>query len=407
MKAAFIACEYNPFHNGHKHHIDESRKNGADYIVCIMSGNFVQRGDIAVAEKHIRAKTALLSGADLVLELPLKFAVSTASLFAEGFVKTAKACGIEGFFSFGAKDDIGALKAVSQIIFSDDAENFANDCITSGMNYPSAKALYLNGYKNGKYSSTLEDANNILALEYLNAIDKFYPNAEAFAVYRKGAMHDSDEITEGFTSAGNIRRMLYREISDGDFINNVYSIRELIPDATFETLLDSFSKGAFPADKNKFNTTALSRLYNLEPQFISQINNVNGGLENRITDAINRSADLDDLYELVKTKAFTHSRIRQIILNAVLGITREDITSDVSYIRVLGFNDKGRALLNTMRKTASLPVISNLSQADLNNPKIFRDVRLDSLAGKLFNLCVPCPLSGNPEYDIPPVYIKD
>ena len=407
MKVAFIASEYNPFHNGHEYHIRETKKSGVDAVVCIMSGNFVQRGDIAVASKHIRAKTALMSGADLVIELPLKYAVSTASLFAEGFVRTAKATGLDGIFSFGAKNDITELNKVKDIIYSEDAEKFANECISSGVNYPSAISQFLKMHDEGKYSDILDDANNILSLEYLNAIDKFFPEASAMSVHRKGAMHDSSQISEDITSAGNIRRMLYEDISDNDFINNIYSFKEYVPEHVFNELLMTYSSGLFPANKGKFEISLLSRLISCSPEYLSSVNNVNGGLENRIFEAINRSSDLESLYESVKTKAFTHARIRQIVLSAALGVTRDDINAGISYIRVLGFNDKGRALLNSMRKKSSLPIITNLSQADLTDERTKRDVYIDSLAGKLFNLCLPCPISGNPEYDIPPVYIKN
>ncbi len=407
MKVAFIASEYNPFHNGHKYHIDETRRLGADYVVCIMSGNFVQRGDIAVASKHLRARAAVMEGADLVIELPLKFAVSTASLFAEGFVKTAKATGLDGFFSFGSKDDIDTLKAVKSVIYSDEAETFAADAIAAGINYPSAKANYLRSYLDGRYVDVLDDANNILALEYLNAIEKYFPEATATSVNRKGVMHDSDEISGNISSAGNIRRILYRDIPSDDYINNIYDFRSFTTDAVFNELLKAYSQEIFPSDRNKFETVVFSRLSGLSPAYFSTINNVNGGLENRICEAINRTSDIGELYDLVKTKAFTHSRIRQIILAAALGITRDDINAGLSYIRVLGFNDKGRALLNIMRKSALLPVITNLSQADPANKCTRRDIFLDSLAGKLFNLCLPCPLKGNPEFDTPPVYIKD
>ena len=139
----------------------------------------------------------------------------------------------------------------------------------------------------------------------------------------------------------------------------------------------------------------------------SRVNNVNGGLENRIYEAVSRSSDFNELYNLVKTKAFTHSRLRQIILSSVLGITRDDINSGLSYIRVLAFNDKGRALLALMREAAAIPVITNLSQADSSDHKAMRDAFLDKNAGKLYNLCLPCPQKGNPEYDTPPVYIKN
>ncbi len=407
MNTAFIASEYNPFHNGHLHHIEETRKNGAENVICIMSGNFVQRGTIAVAEKHIRAKTAILSGADLVIELPLKYAISTASYFAEGFIKTAKATGLEGFISFGAKDPIEGLQQVKDIIFSNEAEEFANKCIAEGISYPKAKSLYIEKNAPENLTSVLNDANNVLALEYLKSKDKFFDEAGVFAVTRKGTMHDSDEINGNITSAGNIRRILYDEISDEDSINRIFEIKNLVPDTVFSELLYSYSSGSFPSLPEKFELAQFSRLLSITKEDFSKVNNVTGGLENRIIEGLSRCNGITELCDFVKSKIFTHSRLRQIMLAACLGITKQQLDAPLQYIRVLAFNDKGRALLNNMRKSASVPVITNISQADTSNTFTAIDVRADILAGKLFNLCLPCPMPGNPEYDIPPVYIKN
>lgn len=407
MINAFIASEYNPFHNGHQHHIEETRKSGADNVICIMSGNFVQRGSIAVAEKHIRAKAAILSGADLVIELPLKYAISTASYFADGFIKTAKATGLPGFISFGAKDSLETLIQVKNIIFSYEAEEFSTKCISEGISYPKAKSLYLEKYGSLALSEALSDANNVLALEYLRAKDNYFPEADAVAIERKGTSHDSDDICGNITSAGNIRRILYNEISENDYINRIYEIQKLVPEAFFNELLPAYSAGTFPASTENFELIQFARLLSLTKDDFLKINNVTGGLENRIIEGLSRCNNVNELCDFVKSKVFTHSRLRQIMLSACLGISKEHLDAPLQYIRVLAFNDKGRALLNTMRKSASVPVITNISQADTSNSLTKIDVRADILAGKLFNLSLPCPLQGNPEYDIPPVYVKE
>ena len=219
-------------------------------------------------------------------------------------------------------------------------------------------------------------------------------------------MHDSDEISENITSAGNIRRRIYNEICDDDFINNIFSIKDFLPENVFSMYLEAFSAGIFPSSIEKFDTACYSRLISASRDDFTKINNVIGGLENRISEAIARNSTIEEVCDNVKTKAFTHSRIRQILLSASLGVTKEDINSDISYIRVLGFNETGRNLLNKMRKTSLCPVITNLSQANSIGDTAKRDISNDYTAGKLFNLCLPCPLKGNPEFDIPPVYIK-
>lgn len=403
LRIGFIASEYNPFHNGHKYHIEKTKQLGADAVVCVMSGNFVQRGDIAVAEKHVRAKTALMSGADLVVELPLKYAVSTASYFAEGFVKTAAATGLEGFISCGATADKSSLETICDYCFSEDAELFAAEKIAEGINYPRAKAIYLKNTLGAEYSEMFAEPNNILALEYINAKRKFAPDFDFYTVSRIGAAHDSEKTSGSFSSASNLRGLIY----SAENINYLSEqIREFTPEKVADLLVEEFAEGRFVSSVQKFNAVSMSRLLCIDSDFLNRINNVNGGLDNRILKNIRICSSISEIADKTKSKIHTHSRIRQILLNAVLGITRDDLLADPSYIRVLGFNDNGRKVLNLMRNTAKLPVISNLSEADTSNSAVSRDVNNDYIAGKLFSLCAEKPIHGNPEYDIPPIYYR-
>lgn len=400
MRVAFIACEYNPFHNGHKYHIEKTKEAGVDAVVCIMSGNFVQRGDIAVAEKHLRAKAALLSGADLVIELPLKYAVSTASYFAKGFVEAAKATGLQGSISFGSGSDVSELKQIKDILFSENCQSYANQKISAGVSFPLAKTQYIKENYPDIDINALSDSNNILAFEYLNAADTIFPEAGILAIQRKGTEHDSLNTDGIFASASYIRG----QINNGAAID---SVKEFLPDTVFDLYKDALNNKFFPTDRNKFNSIAMSRIVDLEADFIRKINNVNGGMENRIIDAIKKSDSIDSVYEIVKSKHYTHSRIRQIILHMVLGIKKTDLDSGISYLRVLGFNNKGREVLLRINSKTSLPVVTNLSQLDKNNEIIKRDSDLDYLAGRLLNFCLPEIHISNPEYEIPPIYIAD
>ncbi len=404
MKAAFIACEYNPFHNGHKLHLEETKKLDADACVCIMSGNFVQRGDIAVAEKHIRAKTAVINGADLVIELPLKYAVSTASLFAEGFIKTAKATGVDGIVSFGAKNSLVELQTAKDIIFSEDAEEFSKIKIREGISYPTSKNMFLEKKLPAGSINILDDANNVLALEYLHAIDMFFPECEAFALERKYAFHNSDAVKGDYASASLIRNMIYDGLTDISPLKSDY--RCLIPENALNVLEEEFIRRKFPADIKKFDTAVMSRLSFLSKDNFAELNNVNEGLENRIFTCLRNSNMLSELLDNVKSKRFTYSRLRQIFVNAALGITKNDLDNGISYIRVLAFNERGREVLSEMKNTAKLPVVMNLSDIDNSDKNSVRDAELDYNAGKLFNLCLKSCYDGNSEYRFPPVIIK-
>lgn len=406
MKVAFIACEYNPFHNGHLYHINKTKESGADAVVCIMSGNFVQRGEIAITEKHIRAKTALLNGADIVIELPLKYAVSDASHFAEGFIRTAAATGLDGFISFGSKDDLQTLLKMQKLCFSDEAMQFVSDMQKQGYSYAAAKSIYMADNFGKNESKILDDANNILALEYINNAIRLINNPQFFSVERKGAAHNSDSVSDNTASAGFIRNEIYRLDEDGYSISGLYKCESLMPEITFNTLLEAYSAGLFPADKSKAETALFSRILTLNEDEFRAVNNVNQGLENRITEKIRISSSLEEAYSMIKTKRFTHARIRQILLQAALGIKRDDINAGPSYIRILGFNNTGRAILRKMKDTAKLPIIMNLSEIDNNDTLGKRDAQLDFIAGKIFNICCPCPREGNTEYNISPVIIN-
>lgn len=402
MKIAFIACEYNPFHNGHKYHLDTIKKAGFDAIVCIMSGNFVQRGDIALFEKHKRAQTAIMNGADIVIELPLKFAVSTASHFADGFIKTAKATGLMGSVSFGAKSSIDDLMYLEEHLFCDDADEFCSKKVREGINYPNAKKDFIEEKLGEHYSKILSDGNNTLALEYLRAKKLYFSEADVFCVERIGADHDSDTVSSVFCSASFLRERIYD--------NNDSALAEkigcFIPDNTLQLIESLAEEGRFPRDLNRFEASMLARLSMSDASYFSEINNVTEGLENRIAEAIKISNTTSEILYNVKSKRFTYSRLRQILINAAIGITRADIENGLSYIRILGFNDKGRAIIRSMKDNAALPVISNLSEINSNDESALRDAFLDYQAGKLFSLCDPILQSGNPEYEIPPIYVK-
>ncbi len=403
MRVAFIASEYNPIHNGHKYHIKKTKELGADAVVCVMSGNFVQRGDIAFAEKHLRAKTALMCGADLVLELPLKYAVSTASYFAEGFIKTVAASGLDGFVSCGATSVKSDLEVLCDYCFSDEAESFTRDQLTKGINYPRAKSIYLQNKLGFEFAEIFSEPNNILAIEYINAIRKFAPYISFNTVSRIGVAHDSETTCDMFTSASNLRKIIY---SASDFNTLPHQICKFVPEDVLELLKNEIITGNIPSSPEMFSIISMSRLISADTSSLAEINNVNGGVDNRILKNIRTCGSLNEIADKTKSKIHTHSRIRQILLNAVLGIKKEDLLCGPSYIRVLGFNDCGRKILHKARDCASLPIVSNLSELNTSSYTTARDAELDYTAGKLFSLCLNKDVNGNPEYDIPPVYLR-
>ncbi len=334
-----IICEFNPFHKGHKYLIDSVKKDGL--VICVMSGNFVQRGEFAVYNKFERCKTALENGADLVIELPVPYSLMSAEGFAKAGVSILEKTGIVDQIAFGAEcEDISKLKEIADKI--DKSQESIKGEMKKGISYPTAR-------KNVIGSDLLDTPNNILAIEYIR-----HTNLPCTAVKRIGKGHDTDD--EVF-SASAIRQMLD--------LNNICSI-------------------------NNCEKAILAKLRSMTADDFAKIEDVNEGLENRIYKSVRNACSIEELYSNIKTKRYTHSRIRRIILKSYLGITKE-YSKDVPYIRILGFNKQGREILSKMKKNSKLPIISRYSDTG----------KLDSFGKKLFELECHCTDLYNLGYKTP------
>jgi len=379
---AFIISEYDPFHNGHKYHIEKTRQAGAERIICLMSGNFVQRGDIAFCDKHSRARFAVENGADIVFELPLKNVLSGASYFAEGASQIIKKIKLDGTLSFGSSADTRSLTELSAIInseaFKGQVDRFS---LENGCNH--AIATYKTLWEcEPEKAEILNDPNNILALEYIKATG----NMDLFSVTRNAVNHDSDFSSGGFSSAKHIRELIYNT-------GGLMEVKKLVPENVYSELTEMFVRGEAPTDKSCFSRVAVFELSRLGKSDFAEINGVNQGLENRIYSLLRESSELYSLYDRIKTKRFTHSRIRQIMVSSILGIKKAGLDREVPYIRVLGFNSKGREIIKEIRESCEIPLVMNLSEAPECPEK-----ELDYLAGKLFDICRPRPLNKNTEF---------
>ena len=407
MKTAFITAEYNPFHNGHRYHIRQTREClGAECIVAVMSGNFVQRGEPAVCDKFLRAETAVRGGADLVVELPVKYAVSNAGRFAAGALAVMRSFGKEGSVSFGASADLDALLRLRQTL-SDPAftEQTAETSRKTGKAYPAAADCLLR--ESGLYSEAalLQDPNNVLAAEYLKNMEQDTLLAP-YAVRRDGgSSHNVMTPLDELASAAYIREQIYREAYNGVNVTDWETVEKLVPDSTAAVLRQAYDEGRFPSDKRLFAVASFARLTLLDEFAFAKIDNVSQGLENRIVQSIRNASSLDETISLIKSKRYTMARLRQILTAAVLGITKEDVTSGPTYIRVLAFNETGRAWLASVRKTVCVPLATNLSDV-YNREACARDAALEYTADKLFDSCLPRPQGGNRPFLTHPVYVK-
>ena len=391
---AFIICEYNPFHNGHLRHIAAVRSAGAKRIVCLMSGNFVQRGDIAFCDKVSRAGFALGGGADLVAEIPAKYVLSGASNFALGAALMLRATRIDGTLCFGASAPLDELISLAEYLVRPEVRReITAESQKKGVTY--ATAVKNAAVKHsGRAQVLLSDANNVLALEYIKAVKTLGLNTDFFTVERTGAAHDAITPVRDCASAKWIRETVYAG-------NGLKAVRSYIPDFVYNALDAQIRDGQAPSDRDLFATAVFSRLLTVTAQELKTVNGVTQGLENRILSEIRASGDLWSLFDNVKTKRFTHARIRQALLSAALGIQKTELDSGLPYFRVLGMNETGRGLIREIREQADVPVVMNLSEA----PRC-RERETDYLCGKLFALCRPSPGNGNAEYEAKPYVLS-
>lgn len=340
MKVASVICEYNPFHNGHKFLNDEIKKSYADALVCIMSTSFTQRGDIAIHDKFSRAKTALENGADLVVELPVVYAVSSAETFAKSGVAIAKNLKSD-LLCFGSEsDDLSSLLTAADALCDKRVYEKTLQLLKKGESFPKSQQTALNHYYGKDISDIISTPNNILAVEYLKALKN--TDISPVAIKRLGVSHDSDEIYENIASASNIRNM----------IRNCESFENYIPKNTEECeniSLESLEK------------IILYKLKSMKEEDFLMLSDISEGLENRFIDSIKNSDSLKEILDSVKTKRYTMARLRRIVICALLDITKELQITPVPYIRVLGLNQNGREILRNAADYSEIPIITKAS----------------------------------------------
>lgn len=356
MKTAAVVAEYNPFHCGHKYQLEKTREAGATHIVAIMSGNFVQRGEAAIFDKFTRARAAVECGADLVVELPLPWAMSTAQTFARGAISLAGALGCVDMLSFGSEcKDASALEHVADTVYSPEFEAKLSQLLPLSASYASAREQAVSLLCGEELAGLLTNPNSILAVEYIAAAKKFGFGFEFNAVKRMGDGYNSLSASgNGFASASAIRRLI---VSGDDYTSHV-----------------PVSYPSEFCDFSKLDTAVLCALRKMTAEEISLAPDISEGLENRIFEAVRASASVDELIENIKTKRYPTARIRRIVMSLLLGVKTEHSQGLPPYIRILACNEKGREILSAANP--SLPVVARASQ--------FR--QLDGRAGEIFSL---------------------
>ena len=344
-----IIAEYNPFHNGHLYHIAKTKQEtNAQYIIAVISGNFVQRGNTSLINKWTKARMALLNGVDLVIELPTVYSISSAENFAEGAIKIFNSLGIVDTLSFGMEtSDISTLNNIANVLYSEPKEYItmlAHE-LKKGNSFPKAREnalmMYLNDIK--RYANVLSGANNILGIEYLKAMKKTKSTITPIGIKREKVLYHDKYIVDEFASATAIRKMLMtKELND---------IRKVMPRNSYLLLGEELKKGHYVIDLSRFEKEIIYQLRKMTVEEIAKLPDVTEGLENSIKNAADSCNTIEELINMVKTKRFTQTRIQRILLYALLEIDKKQMETSrkiTPYVRVLGFNNKGKELISEM-----------------------------------------------------------
>ena len=388
-----IICEYNPFHNGHLYQIEKIREEfGSDTnIVAVMSGNYVQRGGVAIADKGIRAKCAVLSGVNLVLELPFPFSMSSAEYFARAAVHILTEIGCVDYISFGSESgSLDALYSTAELMltneFNEKLSSLSDDPSKRKLGHAALCEVALKEISNSENTVSLTP-NNILAIEYIKAAISLKSNLKLHTVKRAFSSFSDEEFVPGnIQSATAIRK----SISEKDI-----SALEFIPDITKNTILEAISTGDFPCENEKLDTAVITSLRLNLPSLYEDIHDTSGGLYNRLKDASFKTNTIESLICAAESKNFTKARIRRSLFYSFLGVTSSQLKELPAYTQLLAFDSHGRAMLKTIGKQSSFPVLTKPSDTEKLPSSALPQKAISDKADSVFQMTKPIPKDGN------------
>ncbi len=385
MQNVGIVAEFNPFHSGHKYLIDTAKQSG-NAVICVMSGNYVQRGDTAITDKFTRAKMAVMNGADLVVELPTPWAMSTAQNFATGAVGLLCALGITEKIVFGSESgNIAALKQTADVLKSEDFNNKVNQKISSVSSTFAATRNEIFESEYPSLSHIINSPNDTLGTEYILAGERVGFTGEFECVKRIGAAHDSTD-TCVTASASLIRE----KVRNGEF----ESIAKFIPDSAAEIL-----KNAPVSDIKILENAILCKLrVDFGGDKLPTLPDVSEGIENRLKNAVLNATSLEEFFVLAKTKRYTLARIRRLCLSAFLGIDDSFFGKIPPYIRVLAIGENGEELLKQASKKSTLPIITKTNGLNLDDEFTRKVWLLETAASDIYALSLNPPQKCGNEY---------
>jgi len=395
MRTVGLIVEYNPFHNGHLYHLQQSMKiTESDAVVAVMSGNFLQRGEPALLNKWTRTEMALRGGCDLVIELPVAYATQAAEWFAYGATALLSATGVVDSLCFGSEGgDIAPLQRIAKTLAYEppDFAPLIAEELSTGSSYPAAYSAAVKRLMEqlGDLVAAqfpLSQPNNTLGLHYLIALERLASPIRPFTIKREKAGYTQAEISDSsIASATAIRKLLSEAAS-------VSEAAPYVPASTLELLQQDMEQGLAPNSWERFAPQLFAKLIGEPAARLSEYHEMTEGLEHRIKQLLPSLSQLDvaTLLGTLKTKRYTRTKLQRALLAVLLGHRKEELSPErlrtgVQYIRVLGFTPKGRELLKRMKQTAKLPVLLSAARPAESYPYLELDIR----ATALYALAIP------------------
>ena len=384
MQTAGIIIEYNPLHSGHLYQLEETRRLlGRDTaIVGVMSGDFVQRGDFAIVRRRARAKAAVESGVDLVLELPLPWAVGSAERFADGGVAVLAAAGVVDRLVFGSEcGDTAALERIARVLLSEEFPRVLKTELAEGVSFAAARQRAVERLATAEDAALLAQPNNILGVEYCKSLLRRESSIRPLTIQRKGTGYHGIELEENLPSATMLRELLRSGERD--------KALSLMAPAMQSAYEEEAGLGRAPVLQETCERAILARLRAMSEEDFAALDEGREGLYHRLYEASRTAASLEEILNAAKTKRYARARLRRMVLWAWLGMSPGNFPEEIPYLRVLAANQTGRELLGRMRKTASLPVVTKPQHVRRLSPEARALFELEARAADLYALAYP------------------
>lgn len=385
MRACGVVVEYNPFHNGHKYHLQQAQQSSAaDCMIAVMSGNFLQRGEPAIIDKYERTKAALASGIDIVVELPFAFAVQSSYYFALGAVRTLHEIGVSTI-CFGSEqgqiDDfisVANLQQEQSVLY----EQLLKTFLSKGLSYPVANARAMKQLMPSKQIIDLTKPNNILGLSYVKRVIQDKLPIDLLTIKRIKSEYHDRTIKGTIASATSIRQTI---LQNGALTKTA---KQSLPQSSIDALQNYLKRASVWHHWEQYFPLLKYRVLSMTAEQLAMIHHVNEGIENRVIQTAKQATSFNEWMNLLKTKRYTWTRLQRMFVHVLTNTSKKDIEKvhdqqQMPYIRLLGFTKKGQRYLNRVKKKLKVPLITQVNQtSDLS-------LMLDEKASDIYYTVLP------------------